>query len=135
MGAVRSHPWRVLPIAVLLASAVAAGCGFSSQPVEPLVVGTQQYFTLDWQVAPRANQRLLSGYIRNEWGFAATNMRLLVEAIEPPDRVASQRIIWVGGDITPGTRAYFQATMPPAPTYRVRVFSFDWVQSVEMFSR
>jgi hypothetical protein len=135
MGAVRSHLERALSIAVLLVAIAAAGCGFSSQPVEPLVVGTQQYFTLEWRVSPRGSQRLVSGHIRNEWGFTATNVRLLVDAIEPPDRVVSQRIVWLGGDVTPGTRAYFQATMPPAPTYRVRVFSFDWVQSAEMFSR
>ena len=121
-------------IAFLLLLAV-GGCGFSSQPVEPLVTGSQQFFSLEWQASPRGNQRIVQGYIKNNWGLAAANMRLLVEALEPPDRLVSQRIIWLGGQLTPGTRAYFETPMPPAPTYRVRVFAYDWIQSAEMFGR
>jgi hypothetical protein len=112
-----------------------AGCGFSSQPLEPLVTGSQQYFTLEWQTARRGNQPAVQGYIRNNWGFAAANVRLLVEGLEPPGRLVGQRVIWLGGQLTPGTRAYFETTMPPAPTYRVRVFAYDWIQSAEMFGR
>jgi hypothetical protein len=119
-------------VAVLVA---AAGCGCSSQPLEPLVTGSQQFFTLEWQTSRRGNQPLVQGYIRNDWGLAAANMRLLVEGIEPPGRLVGQRIIWLGGQLTPGTRAYFETSMPPAPTYRVRVFAFDWMQSAEMFGR
>ncbi len=121
-------------IAFLLLLAV-GGCGFSSQPVEPLVTGSQQFFSLEWQASPRGNQRVVQGYIKNNWGLTAANMRLLVEALEPPDRLVSQRIIWLGGQLTPGTRAYFETSMPPAPTYRVRVFAYDWIQSAEMFGR
>jgi hypothetical protein len=113
----------------------AGGCGFSTQPVEPLVAGAQRYFTLEWQAASRAGRRLVQGYVRNDWGFAATNLRLLVEGLEHPDRLVSQRIIALGGQLTPGTRAYFETTMPPASTYRVRVFAFDWIQSIEMNTR
>ncbi len=125
---------RYLSIIVVVLVA-AAGCGFSSQPLEPLVTGSQQFFTLEWQTSRRGNQPLVQGYIRNDWGLAAANMRLLVEGIEPPGRLVGQRIIWLGGQLTPGTRAYFETSMPPAPTYRVRVFAFDWMQSAEMFGR
>jgi hypothetical protein len=122
---------------LLLALAVlgTGGCGFSSQPLEPLVVGSQQFFNLEWSTGRRGNQPLVQGYIRNNWGFAATNMRLLVEGLDPPDRVVSQRVIWLGGQLTPGTRAYFETAMPPAASYRVRVFAYDWLQSPEMFGR
>ena len=112
-----------------------AGCGSSSQPLEPLVTGSQQYFTLEWQTSRRGNQPVVQGYIRNEWGFAAANMRLLVEGTEPSGRLVGQRLIWLGGQLMPGTRAYFETSMPPAPSYRVRVFSYDWIQSAEMFGR
>jgi hypothetical protein len=123
---------RMLVAAMLVA---AGGCGFSSQPLEPLVVGSQQFFSLEWSTGRRGNQPLVQGYIRNNWGFAAANMRLLVDALDPPDRLVSQRLIWLGGQLTPGTRAYFETVMPPASTYRVRVFAYDWVQSPEMFGR
>ena len=124
---------RLLRLALVLLGA--GGCGFSSQPLEPLVVGSQQFFALDWQTSRRGNQSVVQGYIRNNWGFTAANMRLLVEALEPPDRLVSQRIIWLGGQLTPGTRAYFETAMPPATTYRVRVFAYDWIQSGELFGR
>ena len=122
---------------VLLALVVlgAGGCGGASGPLEPLVVGTQQYFSIEWQSSPRGSQRVVQGYIKNNWGFAATNMRLLVDALEPDGRLVTQRLIWLGGQLTPGTRAYFETPMPPAPSYRVRVFAFDWVTSPELFSR
>ena len=126
------RPRWALAAAVLFA---VGGCGFSTQPLEPLVTGTQQFFSLEWQSSPRGTQRVVQNYIKNNWGLTAANMRLLVEAIEPPDRLVSQRIIWLGGQLTPGTRAYFETSMPPAPTYRVRVFAYDWIQSAEMFGR
>jgi hypothetical protein len=124
--------YLLLTLVVLFA---VAGCGFSSQPLEPLVTGSQQYFTLEWQTSRRENRPVVQGYIRNDWGFAAANMRLLVEGIEPPGRLVGQRLIWLGGQLTPGTRAYFETSMPRAPSYRVRVFSYDWIQSGEMFGR
>jgi hypothetical protein len=123
------------PILLALLLLGSAGCGSSSQPLEPLVVGTQQFFAIEWQSTPRGNQRLVQGYIKNNWGFTAANMRLLVDALEPDGRLITQRVIWLGGQLTPGTRAYFETAMPPATSYRVRVFAYDWLQSPEMFSR
>jgi hypothetical protein len=142
MGAVRcgSDPSSLLSrvlrgiglAAVLL---VIGGCGFSTQPVEALVGGGPRFFSLEWHVSPRSAERLVQGYVKNDWGFVATNVRLLVEGLEPPNRIVSQRIFSLGGDLAPGTRAYFETPMPPSPTYRVRVFAFDWIQSGEMHGR
>jgi hypothetical protein len=63
---------RTLFVAILVL--VISGCGFSAQPVEPLVAGGQRFFTLEWQAGPRGAQRLVWGYIKNEWGFAAGNV-------------------------------------------------------------
>ena len=124
---------RTLFAAVLVL--VVGGCGFSVQPVEPLVAGAQRFFSLEWQAGSLGAQRLVHGYIKNDWGFVAANVRLLVEGLEPPNRVASQRIISLGGQLAPGARAYFETPMPPAPNYRVRVFVFDWIQSGELHGR
>lgn len=124
---------RVLAMASLLL--LAGGCSFSSQPLEPLVVGSQRFFTLEWQTAERGTQRVVQGSIRNDWGFAASNVRLLVEAVGPQDQLINQRLITIGGEITPGSRVSFESPVPNAPGYRVRVFSYDWSQAGEMFGR
>lgn len=143
MSAVRSAPERnrrlirktlIQSCFVALTLLVAGGCG-SATRVEPLVAGAQQFFTIDWQRGQRGAQRLVQGHIKNEWGFTATNLRLLVEALDPPDRLISQRFVSLGGQLTPGARTFFEAPVPPAGTYRVRVFAFDWVESPELHPR
>ena len=122
-------------LAIVLPLLVANGCGFSSQPLEPLVVGSQQFFTIEWQAADRWGQRVLQGYVRNNWSFGIAHVRLLVEGLEPPDRVVGQRIITIGGQIMPGSRASFETMVWTAPAYRVRLFTYDWVESIEMSGR
>jgi hypothetical protein len=130
------HPASTVRLAAIALIVLAAtGCGFSTQPVEPLVAGGQRFFILDWQATQRGGQPLVQGHVKNNWGLTAQNVMLLVEGVEPPDRIASQRLVSIGGQLNPGTSAYFQTPIAPAPTYRVRMFSFDWVQSPEMHGR
>jgi hypothetical protein len=112
-----------------------AGCGFGTRPLEPVVAGAQRFFTIDWETARRGTQPVVRGYIKNEWGLPAANVRLLVEGLEPPDRLVSQRLVGIGGQVMPGSPVYFETPMPPAPSYRIRVFAFDWVQASETFGR
>lgn len=111
------------------------GCEFGSQPLSPLVVGSQQFFTIEWRSVRRGNQPVVQGYIRNNWGFPASGVRLLVEGVDPGDRLIAQRLTTIGGQLLPGTQATFETAMPPAAAYRVRMFSYEWVQSGEMFGR
>jgi hypothetical protein len=52
-----------------------------------------------------------------------------VEALDPDDRILSQRIVWAVGVLGGWGRNYFEAPMAPAPSYRVRVFSYDRIES------
>ena len=129
------HRYLAGKLAIILTFLALSGCGFSPRPVEPVVAGGQRFFTLDWQVGRRGAQPVVQGHVRNDWGFSATGVRLLVEGLEAPDRVISQRLVSLGGQVAPGARVYFETPMPQAATYRVRVFAFDWIQSGEMFGR
>ena len=125
-------------IAILLlfvAIQIVSGCGFSTRPIEPVVSGGQQFFRLEWQTARRGSERIVQGAVRNDWSQPAANVRLLVEALDPPDRIVSQRLVGLGGQLAPGVVVPFEMSMPPATTYRVRMFSFDWVQAGETFGR
>lgn len=100
----------------------------ASTRLEPLVIGWEQYFKLSWEASARRGQPVVSGYISNEAGFSAKRIQLLVEGLDASGQVASQRLGWVAHPVAPGSRSYFEMPAPSsAPSYRVRVFAFDWV--------
>jgi hypothetical protein len=71
--------------------------------------------------------------VSNDWGFAATRVQLLVEALDSSGRIESQTVSWLGHPVPPGSRVYFEVRAPrPAATYRVRVFAFDWLQTASI---
>jgi hypothetical protein len=140
----RSHADNVTSAAMALSrlarGAVLAFCvalatveGVAGQALAPLVIGWERFFTLTWEGWQDRGQPMVGGYIKNEAGFPARRVQLLVEALDASGRVTGQRVGWLGSDLTPGMRAYFEAPAPaPAATYRVSVFAYDWVQSAHI---
>ena len=120
--------------ALLVAAMLVVGMGAQAgaELLTPRIVGWEQFFKLDWQADQRRGQPIVSGHIMNDWGFPARNIQLLVEGLDGGGNVVGQRVSWLGSELTPGTRAYFETPAPPpapAATYRVSVFAFDWVQT------
>jgi hypothetical protein len=117
-------------VLLALLALVPAGCALPEQRLEPLVRGWEQYFRLEWEGTERAGQPLVRGYITNTWGFGASDIRLLAEGLDASGAVVSQDVGWLGAELPPGTRAYFEVPVRRAsPTYRVSVFAFTWIQS------
>lgn len=119
---------------VLALVAVVSGCAATNGPpgpLQPLVIGWERFFKLEWQAGMRGDRPVVWGHILNDYGFPADNVQLLVEGIGPGGEVLGQRVAWLGGGIlAPGMRAYFEIPPPViAPAYRVSVFAFDWVQT------
>ena len=52
-----------------------------------------------------------------------------VPAVGPDGQILSQRVVWSPGLLGSWGRTYFEAPMEPAPGYRVRVFSYDRVET------
>jgi hypothetical protein len=117
--------------AVLMAAALASsGCAPAPRgPLEPLVVGWEQYLKIQWQLERRDQAVVVWGYVNNESPYAFDRVRVLVDALDPEGRIISQRIVWAVGVLGGGGHNYFEAPMVPAPNYRVRVFSYDRVES------
>jgi hypothetical protein len=111
-------------LAPALAVAQSAGTRYT-----PLVVGWERYFTVT--VEGSAPGRV-AGWISNEWGFPARRIQLLVEGLDAAGQVTGQRVAWLGHDLAPGARAFFQAPAPPGTSHRVSVFAFDWVQAASL---
>ncbi|HSF06145.1 MAG TPA: hypothetical protein VLG10_10185 [Methylomirabilota bacterium] len=120
---------KTVAVALLIAVVMAAPLG-ASQRLTPLVGGWEQFFKVDWQLGERGQQRIVWGHLLNDWGMPAAKIQLLVEGVDASGGVVGQTVAWFGPTLTPGTRGYFEVPVPwPAPTYRVSVFAFDWVQA------
>ena len=117
--------FKTLAFASLLVaatSAIAQGAAL----LAPLVVDGERYFTLEWQTADTE----VWGRIRNEWGFTARRVRLLVDSLDAAGAVTAQTLSYLPFDLPPGTGSYFAAHVPAgAASYRVSVFQWEWVQS------
>lgn len=125
---------RTVTIALVLV--LALGATALAATLQPLVLGWEQFFRIEWNTGERRGEPVVYGHIVNEWGMPARSVRLLVDALDPAGNVVAQNITWVPGVLTPGTRAPFEAPAPgPAPTYRVSVFAFDWIQAGDDLTR
>lgn len=122
-------------VAVLLGLAV--GCGPLAAPTtwtpsnrQPLIVGWQQFFRIQWDATKKNGQTLVEGYISNTWNFTAQQIQLLVTGYDASGKSLGQVIAWGPNEIDPGTRKYFDVPVPPgATTYDVAMFSWNWVQA------
>jgi len=125
---------RSLRSAVLVVARLALGpavTGAAAALLEPLVVGWEDIFKLDWQAEPHGGRPVVSGHIMNDSGYPVTRVQLLVEALDDRGAVVRQTVDWLpGGGLEPAARAYFEVPAPgSASAYRVRVFAFDRIES------
>jgi hypothetical protein len=97
----------------------------TTQPVWP------QYFTLEWSVEPTAaGSARIAGYLSsNSKAFPASNIQILAQALDDSGAVIGERIEWVPGVLPPSGRIYFTvAGLPPAKTYQVNVWNWEFLQ-------
>jgi hypothetical protein len=110
--------------------AVTLGHSYAAAGLKPLVLDGERYFTLQWQAGDTAGRPGVHGVIRNEFGFGARKVRLLVDSLDAAGAVTAQKLVPVPFDLMPGTQSYFQASMPGgAASYRVAVFDWEWIQA------
>ena len=98
--------------------------------LKPLVMEGDRYFTLQWQAGDTNGRSDVHGVIFNEFGFGARKVRLLVDSLDAAGAVTDQTLVYVPGDLLPGSRYYFETRIPaPAANYRVLVFQYEWIQA------
>jgi hypothetical protein len=128
----RRQTTRVALAVVLLALAVrgSAGAitGWPGNNLQPLVVGWEQFFRVQWDEARVNGQPIVQGYITNAWNFTARRVQLLVTGYDESGAQVGQLVAWGPSPITPGSRVYFDVGVPPAASYDVALFAWDWVQ-------
>ena len=116
---------------LLALAAVSAGCAPAGRggPLQPLVVGAEQHVTLEWEPDSSDQPTAVRGYVSNQSPYTFDRVRLLVEALGPDGQIVSQRVVWAPGLLASWGQTYFEAPMEPAAAYRVRVFSYDRVET------
>jgi len=121
--------FRALIMSALLMVATSALAGRSA-PLTPLVVDGERYFKLQWEAGERAQRPEVHGQILNEFGYPARKVRLLVNSLDATGAVTDQTLVYMPGDLLPGSRYYFETRVPaPAASYRVVVFQYEWIQA------
>jgi hypothetical protein len=124
---------RIALAVVLLALAAGESAGvvtiWQAGNLQPLVVGWQQFFRVQWDEARVDGRPIVQGYITNVWGFTARKVQLLVNGYDESGARIGQLLAWGPSPITPGSRVYFDVSVPPAASYEVAVFAWDWVQT------
>lgn len=115
--------WRAILAGVILAAWAGTAAAESYA-----VYGGERYFKLQWEAGQRKGQSNVHGYLLNDYGFPATDVRLRVERLDGGGQVTGTTIGYVAGQVTPGMRVYFEVAVPSSPAYRVSVLSWDWIQ-------
>jgi hypothetical protein len=117
---------RRLLIVLGLAGVVAGTASpTAAAELQPLMLGWERLFTVDWQSAQSRGKPVVEGYVTNVSPYHTTNIRVLVESLDAGGQVTGQQVAWVPGELLGGARVFFQVPAAPAPAYRVRVFSYD----------
>src|SRR5262245_8040496 len=63
---------------------------------------------LTW-TGERAQRPEVHGHILNEFGFPARKLRLLVNSLDPAGALTDQTLVYVPGELRPGSRYYFDS--------------------------
>jgi hypothetical protein len=103
-----------------------------AQGYTPLVVGWERFFVITSETTQVGGRPHVSGYVLNTSGEVGRQIRLLVEGLDTSGRVTGQTIAWLGHQLTPGGRAYFDVPAPAGTRHRVSIFAYDWIQAASV---
>jgi hypothetical protein len=116
---------RALTILGLVTIVAGAAWPVVAAELQPLMAGWERVFTIDWQAGTYRGQPAVEGYVKNISPYHLTRIQIMVESLDAGGQVTNQKVAWLSGDVLGGGRMFFQVPTAAAPSYRVRVFSYD----------
>ena len=126
--------WATLAALVTLAAGCAGGVSTGLTPSATMttaIQGWEHYFQLDWTAQAGPGGRDIEGYIYNKYGADAL-VQILAQGLDGAGNVVGQKLTRVHGTVPRLNRSYFRvAGMPPADSYRVTVWAYDFLQGNE----
>jgi hypothetical protein len=113
---------------ILLTLVLLAGSGASLALAVSSPSGIDGRLRFDWEPAKgRAGRPMISGYLYNDYGVAAMNVRLLVETLDASGQVVTRTLGFVQGIVPGFNRTYFNVPLDKeGVSYRIAVTSFEW---------
>jgi len=120
---------RTINIALIAVVLVALPTVVAARALEPLDRGWEQHFNVTWDTTQHHGRTVVEGYVNNVSPYSVGSVRVLVDSLDAAGQVVNQRVAWVPGDLNGGGRLFFTVPVVPAASYRVRVFSYDRVES------
>ena len=120
---------RGLALAWLLGLPALSACAGVARPVEPVMVGREDLFTVEWEVTPRGDRSTLRGSVTNGAVYPVKSLYVLVEGLDGNGAIVTQEVTEVASHLGPATRSHFEmpARVSPRLAYRVRVYAYDVV--------
>ena len=117
-----SH-FRATVVALLLALVAGTGAEAVMTPS-----GIDARLRLDWDAGKSMHGRPeVRGYVYNDYGRAAYNVRLLVETLDASGQVIGRAYGYVVGVVPALNRAAFDVPLrAEGASYRIAITSFDW---------
>jgi hypothetical protein len=119
---VRGAGWLYGTVAALSALAPAIAPAPAAAEVQE---SSDRAFRLEWS----KEGRKVDGYVYNQTSRYASKMNLLVEGVDASGKVITATTTWVP-DVPPNNRAYFEVAVPDAPSYRITIVSYNWIQEI-----
>ena len=111
---------NVSRVGIVAAAALLVACSmgpayWQGTNAQPLNVGWQQFFRVQWNSSTYQGQPIVEGYVTNVWGFWARDIQILVSGYDSAGTLVGQLVGWGPFRIGPGGRVYFNLPVPPAP--------------------
>jgi hypothetical protein len=115
--------WNRIAVFTALLLLLGAGRGWA-QLYSPTTLAED--FRVEWQAGQNRRGQTVDGYVYNRTQRTADHMRLKIDQLDASGNVVGSTTAIVLGTVPADGRAYFSAAVPPAASYRVQPFSFDW---------
>ncbi len=119
------HKWTVPAVTLFVLVTLTLHVPRATAELKPLMAGWEQYFTVTWEPTQHNGRQVLQGYVNNTSSYDVHSIRILVETLDTAGATTSQRVAWVPGQMSGASRLFFEVPVALAPTYRVRVFSYE----------
>lgn len=117
-------------LVLAIAAGLMLGASGAGGPAAALTApsGIDARIRLDWEAGvTRRGKPVVRGYVINDHGRPAADVRLLVESLDGAGAVVGRAIGFVPGVVQFNDRAYFEVPIrTPGASYRVTVTSLDW---------